>query len=491
MRIGENKVVLIVFDGLRPDFIDAARMPNLAKFARRSRWFREARSVFPSMTRVATTSIATGAMPAKHGLVGNAFYFPQVTADRILDLGSLSDIALAERATGGRLIEIPTFADCVAMAGATMAVVSTGAPGTTYCLNPRASRNRQWTFTLGGRSCSPTPQAVDDVEQRFGPPPPKAIPRACEMDYATDVFVEYVLPHISADLSVIWFNEPDTTFHYKGLSGSDTTALLQRLDFNFAQILNWIERQPDADRYGVIVASDHGHIATRDRVDLFNLLSAEGFLARRWAGNDLQGCTLALTAWNSGAATLLSQDKADLARLVRALQERKEIGLIFTRGRNDVEGWIAGTFSFGLAGIDHARAPDMLFTLASTEAFGAANIAGSGHIEYGCDVLPPGGMHGGLNRHELNSTLIAGGALFEGVTGGEPAGIIDIAPTVLGILAVPAAPTMQGRPLFSNSALPDVATLKEYTVSVKGYRQTLRRTEGDRLPGYLHSGSRG
>ncbi len=47
-------------------------MPNLDRFARRGAWFREARSVFPSVTRVATTSIATGAPPSVGEVVGNA-----------------------------------------------------------------------------------------------------------------------------------------------------------------------------------------------------------------------------------------------------------------------------------------------------------------------------------------------------------------------------------------------------------------------------------
>ena len=63
-----SKIVVVVFDGLRPDMVTADLMPHLHAFANQSRWFREARSVFPSMTRVATASIATGAPPAVHGL---------------------------------------------------------------------------------------------------------------------------------------------------------------------------------------------------------------------------------------------------------------------------------------------------------------------------------------------------------------------------------------------------------------------------------------
>lgn len=59
-------VVVCIFDGLRPDMVTSALTPNLVRLAGRGTWFREARSVFPSMTRVATASIATGAPPAVH-----------------------------------------------------------------------------------------------------------------------------------------------------------------------------------------------------------------------------------------------------------------------------------------------------------------------------------------------------------------------------------------------------------------------------------------
>ena len=51
-----SKVVVVVFDGLRPDMVTAGLMPHLHAFGEESCWFREARSVFPSMTRVVVTN---------------------------------------------------------------------------------------------------------------------------------------------------------------------------------------------------------------------------------------------------------------------------------------------------------------------------------------------------------------------------------------------------------------------------------------------------
>ena len=99
MSIAESKnpsrVFVAVFDGLRPDLVRPDLTPNILRVAARGEWFRKARSVFPPVTRVATTSIATGAPPATHGVVGNTFYFPEILRDERM-----------ERALDGRFVVV-------------------------------------------------------------------------------------------------------------------------------------------------------------------------------------------------------------------------------------------------------------------------------------------------------------------------------------------------------------------------------------------------
>jgi sugar phosphate isomerase/epimerase len=302
---GVDRVVVCVFDGLRPDLVSAERTPNLARFAGTATWFREARSVFPSMTRVATTSIATGAPPAVHGIVGNAFLFPQATRSHVIDTSRADDIALAERATGGGFVAVPTFADCLAREGCQVAVVHTGSAGSAHLINPRARANGHWTFSVLGRDHTGTPEAVDEVVARFGPLPPRELPRYEEIDYATTVFVERVLSELRSSVSLIWFNEPDTSFHYRGIGSPDSLAILRHVDAAFGRVLEWIGAQPDRDRYAVIAASDHGQISTTEQVDVAQLLKGAGHRAV-WGGvRDLDGAELCLTGGNMGEIRIL------------------------------------------------------------------------------------------------------------------------------------------------------------------------------------------
>src|SRR6516225_8179780 len=65
-----NRVVIVICDSLRADLITARDAPFLAEFAERSARFANHRSVFPSTTRTSAASIATGCLPARHGLLG-------------------------------------------------------------------------------------------------------------------------------------------------------------------------------------------------------------------------------------------------------------------------------------------------------------------------------------------------------------------------------------------------------------------------------------
>lgn len=63
-----HRVVLLVIDGLRPEAVSPTVMPSLACLAA-SGWSAEARTVRPSVTIAALTSLATGVPPERHGVV--------------------------------------------------------------------------------------------------------------------------------------------------------------------------------------------------------------------------------------------------------------------------------------------------------------------------------------------------------------------------------------------------------------------------------------
>ena len=66
-----KRAVIVICDSLRADLITPRDAPFLSEFGQRSARFANHASVFPSTTRTSAASIATGCLPARHGLLGN------------------------------------------------------------------------------------------------------------------------------------------------------------------------------------------------------------------------------------------------------------------------------------------------------------------------------------------------------------------------------------------------------------------------------------
>ena len=67
-----SRQLLIVLDGLRPDYVTPAVMPALHALGRQGVVFEQHHAVYPTVTRVNASSIASGVYPGTHGLMGNS-----------------------------------------------------------------------------------------------------------------------------------------------------------------------------------------------------------------------------------------------------------------------------------------------------------------------------------------------------------------------------------------------------------------------------------
>src|SRR5260370_23840552 len=83
-------MILMIWDGLRPDLVTQRDTPNLFRMAHEGVRFDRHHSIFPTLTMVNATALATGAPPGVNGLERNVFYLagesapapaPSVVAD--------------------------------------------------------------------------------------------------------------------------------------------------------------------------------------------------------------------------------------------------------------------------------------------------------------------------------------------------------------------------------------------------------------------------
>jgi hypothetical protein len=132
--------------------------------------------------------------------------------------------------------------------------------------------------------------------------------------------------------------------------------------------------------------------------------------------------------------------------LVEWLFEQPWCGLVFTSGGDGIKGGIPGTFDRSLVMTDHERASEIYYIMRNDDAVDANGVVGGCYFD---GKYPEGGsVHGGLHPKELNIVLMAQGTQFRhSFQSDYPAGIIDIAPTVLHLLGLPRPDGMDGRAL--------------------------------------------
>src|SRR5262249_9474094 len=130
-----HRQLIIVVDGLRPDYVTPDVMPNLYALGKRGIVFTNHHSVFPTVTRVNASSISTGAYPERHGVLGNSVFFPAIDPARFLDTSNRDTMIKVHQATGGNLLTSQTLGEALQAAGRKMLVVSAGSSGSAYLLN--------------------------------------------------------------------------------------------------------------------------------------------------------------------------------------------------------------------------------------------------------------------------------------------------------------------------------------------------------------------
>jgi len=419
--------LVIVVDGLRPDYVTSEVMPRLYRLGRRGIVFTAHHSVFPTVTRVNASSIVTGAYPETHGLLGNTIYIPSVNATRGLDTGERENLEAVERAEG-TLLTAPTLGEVLQGNGRTLLGISSGGTGSAYLLNHTVAGgaiiHTDYTKPAG---LGPRVLAV------LGAPPPHATPNDAQNQRAIDAYLRLAVDDLRPDVTLLWLNDPDGTAHASGVGAPLTRTSLTLVDGGIGRLEDGLRARGLLDSTNIIVASDHGFSTETGELTLDALVSPFA----QTLGDGSKDIVVA-----EGAVYLRgSRDASRLASIVAALQRRPEVGAIFTRPGRDgtAEGIVPGTLSFDVARWNHPRSGDILVSANWSSRANAAGFKGTT-----TQVGVAG--HGTSSPYDIHNTLMAAGPDFrERATSDLPTSNVDLAPTLLRLLGIPPAPTMTGR----------------------------------------------
>ncbi len=417
-----RRVVVVVLDGLRRDLIAEPHMPALSRFARRSRVFGAHRSMFPSATRVVSASFATGCTPARHELAGNTLALMEEGRLVYHDAGH-PDFLQHKRRVTGRSLGAPTLAERLASHGG-MILFSNVSPGAAYAHDPDGYG---FVYHRAG-SFGPGRTPLEDVQAL------RVAQDAAGESAMTGRFIDEVLIERRPPLAILWMGEPDATQHAVPLGSPEHLAVLAQADANAARVIEAVDRLRDkGEDVLLVLCSDHGHQTVSRVVDVEAELIAAGLKASRDSGD--------VVTPTSGTSTLIYVHPEHAGRVEaigRFLSERDWIDRVIPASE------LASVGQAALGGLTFA------VSLKSDEepnAFGVPGRSFESRPAPGKVTHLDCGQHGGLARYEQMPFLMIDGAGFmEGTISNAPTSPIDIAPTILAHLQLPAE-GMDGRGL--------------------------------------------
>ena len=415
--------LIIVVDGLRPDYVTKEIMPNLHAFGEAGVVAEAHHSVFPTVTRVNSSSIATGTYPRTHGLMHNTIFLPEVSPEPI-DTGDAAELFAAHARTGG-LLTARSIGELLAQAGRKVLVVGSGSTGSALLLNHTlpdgsallSSRNLVRPSTLQARA--------DSV---LGPAPPTAYPNRAGNRWAIDAYLKLGLTEIHPDVTLMWLTDPDGTAHRNGPGAPKTIEALQHIDEELGRLFSTLAQRGLRDRVNIFITADHGFSTHGGPFNLNALLTVRGLAdgVKVIGGNQIY---------------VQSGGDEKIRRIVRLLQATEWVGALFTRAGSDAahEGFVRGTLSFDSIHYQHPRAADILVDANWSHAVNQHGYAGR---------TTSGGVagHGSSSPYDIRIRLTASGPDLKRATRSNvPTGNIDLAVTLCHLHGLKPVSTMTGR----------------------------------------------
>jgi arylsulfatase A-like enzyme len=404
---GDRRVVIVICDSLRSDLITSADAPFLVELSRRATRFAAHRSVFPSTTRASSASIATGCLPARHGLYGNTQALDEGEGLVCRNVGAPDFRDRMRRATG-RTLRVPTLAERLRWHNEASIVCSNVSPGAAYFQDPDA---HGYVYHSAG-SYGPGMREIDD-------PPSAALKKGIAGDKAmTDRFCADIVEARAPALALMWLSEPDYTGHHSPLGSPQHRDAIRAADFCVRRVFDTVRRlDPSGEDILFLTGSDHGMETVSEAVDVTGLLMAVGL-------KDAPQSHDVVVAPQGTSATIYFSDAA---------RRRAPDVAAFLKRENWAGRVVAGA-ELPEVGLPTDAPLQVAVAMAADDRVNPYGVGGFAPI-----VANPEdneskigfGQHGGLGANEQNPFLIAEGGGFTARMETRPTSLIDIAPTVL------------------------------------------------------------
>jgi predicted AlkP superfamily pyrophosphatase or phosphodiesterase len=307
----QRRVIVFVWDGMRPDSITQEATPNLAALAKRGTFFSDNHSSYPTLTMMNAAAFATGAFSGASGFFGNTLYSPgapaRSAAGKDVDLDDpvfTEDYGILRQLDANQdnhLLLVDTLFQVAQRAGLKTAAIGKSGPaflqdykngGIAIDENGAfplefAQRLQAAHVKLPAYAPLAYPQGALALAEDNGDPtlqPPAVMMAdavtadasdrsgalaAASNRYLMSVFLDYVLPREQPVLSVVWLRNPDSSEHSYGVGSPNHHLALREQDELLGRLQARLAELGLDATTDLIVVSDHGHSNVSGPLDLF------------------------------------------------------------------------------------------------------------------------------------------------------------------------------------------------------------------------------
>jgi arylsulfatase A-like enzyme len=436
----DRHVLVVVWDGMRPDFVTPEYCPVLWSLVTNGVFFTHHHSVYPSATEVNGTAISTGMLPAHGGVIGNHVYRPEIDPLHVVRAEGPDVVKKGDELTHGRYIRSQTMAEIVRAAGGRTAVAGSKPVALLPDRRPRQTADQGANIYSGDT----LPAGLKTMlVSKYGEYPPDTNASPSRIDWTTDAVIDPLWAKEIPDFTFVWMNQPDLVQHLTGPGSAQTLVGIRNSDDNLGKLLKVLQVRSELSKTDIIVVSDHGCSTVSQQVDTAAYLKSQGInAARTYKTKPKKGDVVLASNSGSLLVYVIEHDAKTVEKVVDAFQKSDFAGVIFSQKQ------LPGTFSLATVNMDSPEAPDVVVSMTWTSDK-SVKTGAPGMLYADSAAFGPGqGSHVSLSAWDMHATLVASGPHFrKGIKSDLASGNVDVAPTVLKLLGYAQPRTMDGRVL--------------------------------------------
>ena len=474
-----HNIIIFVADGLRYGSVEPGNTPNMARIKRQGVDFTNSHSLYPTVTTVNASAIATGHYIGDTGNFGNTLYTGQTMESTGGTLGFLENnevIAEMNQKFGGNYLGETTLIEAARAHGWQTAII--GKEGPARIQDPTATPDQTLILddATGGARGLGLPGWFEAGRKSAGLaalPPAATIPAIAQEEWMARAANDVVLPHFKQGgkpfILLFWSRDPDYAQHNaKDRIGSETPGVknptsqagVHNADTVLGALMARLKSLGLNQSTDIFVTADHGFVTTTHKSGAREL--PNGFLLSDLSealklprpkpgmlGIDADHPEV-IVGPNANADLIYlpgpnAKDRAE--EITSFLLERDYVSAVFV---NDSLGRMRGALLMSMINlIGSARTPQPAIYVTYKSSAGDCRDVLQCTIAISDTPLRTGqGNHGGFSRAETRNFMAAIGPDFKkGFADPAPVSNADIAPTLAHLMgfALPARGKLVGR----------------------------------------------